>query len=44
MAEGLLGGILREEDEKPEVEASDASALPARLSSSDPEVARDTSA
>jgi tetratricopeptide (TPR) repeat protein len=52
MAEGLLGGILGEEDEKPDVEASEtlaaadafAAAVAARLSASDPEVARDTSA
>jgi len=51
MAEGLLGGILGEEEDKPEVEAPDAlagaeafaSAVAARLSASDPEVARDTS-
>jgi len=52
MAEGLLGGILGSEGEKPEVEAPEAlagaeafaAAVAARLSSSDPEVARDTSA
>ena len=52
MAEGLLGGIIGEEAEPPEVEAPDAlagaeafaSAVAARLSASDPEVARDTSA
>jgi tetratricopeptide (TPR) repeat protein len=52
MAEGLLGGILGEEDEKSEVEATEtfasadafAAAVAARLSASDPEVARDTSA
>ena len=51
MAEGMLGGILGGEDEKPEVEAPQAlagaeafaAAVAARLSSSDPEVARDTS-
>jgi tetratricopeptide (TPR) repeat protein len=51
MAEGLLGGILGEEDEKPDVEASEtlagadafAAAVAARLSASDPDVARDTS-
>jgi hypothetical protein len=52
MAEGLVGGILGEEDEKPDIEASEppagagafAAAVAARLSASDPEVARDTSA
>ncbi len=52
MAEGLLGGVLGEEDEKPEIEAPEAlagseafaAAVAARLSTSDPEVARDTSA
>lgn len=47
----MLGGILGEEDEKPDVEASAtlagteafAAAVAARLSASDPEVARDTS-
>jgi hypothetical protein len=47
----MLGGILGGEDEKPEVEAPQAlagaeafaAAVAARLSSSDPEVARDTS-
>jgi hypothetical protein len=51
MAEDLLGGILGDEDEKPDVEASEtlavadafAAAVAARLSASDPEVARDTS-
>jgi len=51
VAEGMLGGILGGEDEKPEVEAPQAlagaeafaAAVAARLSSSDPEVARDTS-
>jgi len=50
MPEGLLGTILGEEDEKPEVEAPEAlagaeafaSAVAARLSASDPEVARKT--
>jgi hypothetical protein len=50
MAEGLLGGILGEEDEKPEVEAPDAlagaeafaSAVAAKLAGNDPEVARKT--
>src|ERR1035441_10505760 len=51
MAEGLLGGGLGDEDEKPDVEAPDAlagaeafAAVAARFSASDPEVARDTSA
>ena len=52
MAEGLLGGILGEEEEKTEVEAPDAlagaeafaSSVAARLSGNDPEVAKDTSA
>jgi tetratricopeptide (TPR) repeat protein len=52
MAEGLLGRILGGEAEKPEVEAHEApasaeafaAAVAARLSASDPEVARDTSA
>jgi hypothetical protein len=52
MAEGLLGGVLGDEDEKPDVEAPDAlagaeafaAAVAARFSASDPEVARDTSA
>ena len=52
MAEGLLGGILGEEDENSEVEATEtlasadafAAAVAARLSASDPEVARNTSA
>lgn len=51
MAEGLLGGILGEEDHKPDVETSQtlvgadafAAAIAARLSASDTEVARDTS-
>jgi tetratricopeptide (TPR) repeat protein len=50
MAEGLLGGILGEEDEKPEVEASEniagadafAAAVAARLAGNDPGVARKT--
>jgi tetratricopeptide (TPR) repeat protein len=50
MAEGLLGGILGEEDEKPDVEAPDplvgaeafASAVAAKLAGNDPEVARKT--
>ncbi|MGB6451778.1 MAG: tetratricopeptide repeat protein [Steroidobacteraceae bacterium] len=52
MAEDLLGGVLGGEDEKPEIEASQAAAgaeafaaaVAARLSANDPEVARDTSA
>jgi hypothetical protein len=52
MAEGLLSGILGEDDEKPEVEATEAvasagafaAAVAARLSASDPQVAQDTSA
>jgi tetratricopeptide (TPR) repeat protein len=52
MAEGMLGGVLGGEDDKPEVEAPEslagadgfAAAVAARLSASDPEVARDTSA
>jgi tetratricopeptide (TPR) repeat protein len=51
MAESMLGGILGGDDDKPEVEAPDsvagadgfAAAVAARLSASDPEVARDTS-
>ena len=52
MAEGLLGGLLGGEGEKPEVEAPDAlagadgfaAAVASRLSAIDPQVARDTSA
>ena len=52
MAKGLLGGILGDEDEKPEVEAPEAlagaeafaAAVAAKLAGSDPEVARNTSA
>jgi tetratricopeptide (TPR) repeat protein len=52
VAEGLIGGILGGEDEKPEVEAPEAlanaepfaAAVAASLSATDPEVARDTSA
>lgn len=52
MAEGLLGGTPEQEDEGAAVEASEAlagaeafaAAVAARLSASDPEVARDTSA
>ncbi len=51
MSESLLGGVLGNEDEKPETEAPEAlagaeafaAAVAAGLSSSDPEVARDTS-
>jgi tetratricopeptide (TPR) repeat protein len=50
MAEGLFGGILGEEDEKPQVEATDtlplaeayAAAVAAKLAGSDPGVARKT--
>ncbi|HXP66888.1 MAG TPA: tetratricopeptide repeat protein [Steroidobacteraceae bacterium] len=50
MAEGLIGGMLGDEDEKPEVEAADAlagaeafaSAVAAKLAGSDPNVARKT--
>ncbi len=50
MAEGLLGGVLGGEDDKPEVEAPDArasaeafaSAVAAKLAGNDPEVARKT--
>jgi hypothetical protein len=52
MAEGMLGGMLGEAAEKPEVEAPEAlagaeafaSAVAAKLAGNDPEVARDTSA
>jgi tetratricopeptide (TPR) repeat protein len=52
MAEGLVGGILGGEEEKPEVEAPEAlagaeafaAAVAAKLAGNDPEVARDTSA
>lgn len=52
MGEGLLGGIVGDEDEKPEVEASEAlagvqafaAAIAAKLSGNDPQVAKDTSA
>jgi hypothetical protein len=52
MPEGLLSGITGDEDEKPDIEAPDAlgaaeafaAAVAARLSESDPQVARDTSA
>jgi tetratricopeptide (TPR) repeat protein len=52
MAEGLLGGMLGEEDEKPELEAPDAlagaeafaSAIAAKLAGNDPGVARKTEA
>jgi hypothetical protein len=51
MAKGMLGGILGDEEEKPEVEAPEAlagaeafaSAVAAKLAGSDPEVARNTS-
>jgi hypothetical protein len=50
MAKGMLGGILGEEEEKPEVEAPEslagaeafASAVAAKLAGNDPEVARKT--
>jgi hypothetical protein len=50
MAEGMLGGILGEEDEKPEVEAAEtlagadafAAAVAAKLAGNDPGVARKT--
>jgi len=52
MAEGLVGGILGEGKDKPEVEAPEplvgaeafAAAVAAKLAGTDPEVARDTSA
>jgi hypothetical protein len=52
MAEGLLGGILGEDDEKVEGDSADAlarseafaAAIAAKLAGNDPEVARDTSA
>jgi tetratricopeptide (TPR) repeat protein len=52
MAEGMIGGILGDEDEKEELEASGplagaeafASAVAARLSAADPDVARKTAA
>jgi Tetratricopeptide repeat len=52
MATGMLGGILGDEEEKPEVEAPEAlagaeafaAAVAAKLAGNDPEVARDTSA
>ncbi len=52
MADSMLGGILGGDDEKPAVEAPEAfagadgfaAAVAARLSATDPEVARDTSA
>jgi tetratricopeptide (TPR) repeat protein len=52
MAEGLIGGMLGGEDEKPDVEAPEAlanaeafaAAVAARLSAADPEVARETAA
>jgi hypothetical protein len=50
MAESLLGGILGEDDEKPEAESPEAlarseafaAAIAAKLAGSDPEAARDT--
>src|ERR1700689_3222017 len=50
VAEGLLGGMLGKDDEKPEIEAPDAlagaeafaSAVAAKLAGNDPEVARKT--
>ena len=52
MAEGLLSGILGEEEEKPEAEAPEtlasanafAAAVAARFSASDPQIVQDTSA
>jgi hypothetical protein len=52
MAEGMFGGMLGGEEEKPEVEAAEplagadafAAAVAAKLAGGDPEVARDTSA
>jgi len=52
MAEGMLSGILGEEEERPEVESPEAlasaeafaSAVAAKLAGNDPQVARDTSA
>jgi tetratricopeptide (TPR) repeat protein len=52
MAEGIIGGILGDEDEKPEIEAPEAlgtgeafaAAVAAIASRQDPQVARDTSA
>jgi tetratricopeptide (TPR) repeat protein len=52
MAEGMLGGILGKDDDKPETEGpaalagaeAFASAVAAKLAGNDPEVARDTSA
>src|SRR5471032_2232151 len=51
MAEGLLGGIIGDDDEKPEVEAAEAvagaeafaAAIAAIASRQDPQVAQDTS-
>ena len=51
MVEGIVGGILGGDDEKPEVEATEtltgadsfAAAIVAMLSGNDPQVARDTS-
>jgi len=52
MAEGILGGLLGEDEERPEVEAPEgtaaaeafAAAVAARLSANDPDVARETTA
>jgi tetratricopeptide (TPR) repeat protein len=52
MADGIIGGILGEEDEKADVEATEtlvgpdgfAAAVAAKLAGSDPEVARETAA
>jgi tetratricopeptide (TPR) repeat protein len=52
MAEGILGGILGDEEEKPEIESPEAlasaeafaAAVAAKLAGNDPVVARDTSA
>ena len=51
MAEGMIGGLLGNEDEKPDVEAAEtlagadafAAAVAAKLAGNDPQVARDTS-
>ena len=51
MAEGMIGGVLGDDDERPEVEATEAlagadafaAAIAARLAGNDPQVARDTS-
>jgi hypothetical protein len=51
MTEGIIGGILGDDDEKPEVRATEAlaggafaAAVAARLCASDPEVAKKTAA